>query len=928
MAKTVLGKVGMTPRGSYSNVTEYKRLDVVTYDGCSYVCLKTCTGIAVTNTEYWQLIAEKGIFTEQDKESFKQAVVAESKTEMDTYTNGKKTEIDNYVEDCEDDLKSTLDSYETTKETELNGVASDNISAFNRNAESKTSDFNTNATNKTNEFNTNATTKTTEFNDNATEKIEDFNSNVTNKTEDFDNNASQKTLDFNNNAVVKTNEFNENADEVINTNNKITKLIDTEFDTNEAEGTTIDVDDCAEWDGIIGVGGNTEQKQLSGKNLFGVEALSGTFKGVTYSIEDSEILLNGTTEISGSIQKIAFKKTLPQGSYHIKQTQLSGSHVNEPTSNHCLSCVISDGSNNKYADKWLEALDTNFTLDESKQLYFVIYLLAGSSYTNFKFGIQIEEGSTATEYEQYCGGQESPNPEYTQKIKVVKGDNVVKHVGKNLFDSSFEEKKQYGVTFTYEDGIVTIDGKSSNQGLLELKNNLINKLKKGNYTVIFKYISGTKEDGAIRISIGNSRMQPLVEDSNRHFSFVISNSSQNIVQSKSFDEDREINKWGVYINTNITFTNYKFRLYVVEGTYTSNTIPTYEPYREENYRFDLGGKNIFNKDVEKKNSYPSTGIGSVVNYTNSSATDTYVNCCFLEKGKTYTFSWKQDETPASTNKRIGCLVDDNNVILSTFDTWESSINHRTITPSVSGYLILPMDKNATDIQIEEGTVATEYSRYMQNPIELCKSGNYEDVLFKNVIGSKFYNAELEEGAWYKKCLINKINPNSSDVWQIQSINTNGFVNFKTFRTNDYIWNQSNYNRAKSICNAFTYDESTIANVSKEGVMLTDSQSLYIRISQNRFKTVEELKNFLDENKVFIYYIMKDAVYEKITDPTLISQLEALLKVQMYHGVNHFYVETDNLEPIMELTYKQSNKIKNEKQNARLDNIESRLALLE
>lgn len=60
MASTKIGKVSITLEGEYSSNKDYVRLDVVTYQGSSYVCKKACKGIAVSNTEYWQQIAQKG----------------------------------------------------------------------------------------------------------------------------------------------------------------------------------------------------------------------------------------------------------------------------------------------------------------------------------------------------------------------------------------------------------------------------------------------------------------------------------------------------------------------------------------------------------------------------------------------------------------------------------------------------------------------------------------------------------------------------------------------------------------------------------------------------------------------------------------------------------------------------------------------------
>lgn len=60
MTTKILGKVAITPKGEYNNATTYQNLDLITYQGGSYLALKETTGNLPTNNEYWQLIAEKG----------------------------------------------------------------------------------------------------------------------------------------------------------------------------------------------------------------------------------------------------------------------------------------------------------------------------------------------------------------------------------------------------------------------------------------------------------------------------------------------------------------------------------------------------------------------------------------------------------------------------------------------------------------------------------------------------------------------------------------------------------------------------------------------------------------------------------------------------------------------------------------------------
>lgn len=60
MATTNLGRVSIVPKGEWNSVTSYTKLDIVTYEGSSYLALQNNTNKAVSNTTYWQLVAEKG----------------------------------------------------------------------------------------------------------------------------------------------------------------------------------------------------------------------------------------------------------------------------------------------------------------------------------------------------------------------------------------------------------------------------------------------------------------------------------------------------------------------------------------------------------------------------------------------------------------------------------------------------------------------------------------------------------------------------------------------------------------------------------------------------------------------------------------------------------------------------------------------------
>ncbi len=213
MSKTILGKVSVVPKKIYSNTTTYKRLDIVTHEGSSYLCLKDCTGIEVTNTEYWQLLAKKGEKGNTGEQGIQgktgpqgpegkqgpQGIQGKTGPQGPAGRDGTNG-VDGYTP------QKGIDYFTEEEKTEFkNAVVAD----------SKT-DIDTHTANKIKEFNDNSTAKLKEYNDNATAKLKEYNDNDTAKTEAYNNNATEKINTFNSNAEAKLNEFNENAETLTN----------------------------------------------------------------------------------------------------------------------------------------------------------------------------------------------------------------------------------------------------------------------------------------------------------------------------------------------------------------------------------------------------------------------------------------------------------------------------------------------------------------------------------------------------------------------------------------------------------------------------------------------------------------------------------------------------------------------------------------
>ena len=62
MADTVLGKVSCVPRGDYNAGTTYYALDIVGYQGGSYLAMKESTGVTPSNDQVnWMQLSGPGL---------------------------------------------------------------------------------------------------------------------------------------------------------------------------------------------------------------------------------------------------------------------------------------------------------------------------------------------------------------------------------------------------------------------------------------------------------------------------------------------------------------------------------------------------------------------------------------------------------------------------------------------------------------------------------------------------------------------------------------------------------------------------------------------------------------------------------------------------------------------------------------------------
>lgn len=562
---TDIGKVAITPRKDYKNEQAYEWLDVVTYNGASYMCIAEdgCTGIVPTNTDYWQLLADKGHFTEEDKEEFKKAVVEESKTEINEHTGNKKTELNNYTTELEKSLENELDTYKTEKETQMDShkatleteMANKKDSLIEE-IETAQNGFDANVEEKTNTFNSNVETKTTEFNNNSNAKTEEFNNNSTEKINAFNSNAEEKIADYNAHVETLTSRIADLEEE----NSELVEQMP--WNTTEIQE-SIHVEDAARYSkNKLNVLGNLTQTTREGINLINTsEQLNNTVNGITkINNKDGSLTLKGTATAETKIQlRIG---TLAEGKYTYKcfgnQTDCVTSiyYVGNVTKENIRVFTVSADSTNNYVFMYIIAKDVTINVT-------IKPMLVKGEYTS----------DTFPNFEQYGA---MPSIEYPSTPIVATGVQTIRKCKKNLIPQPYNESviSHYGVSFSVNpDYSISINGTSTNTAcdfyLFGTRADLGNYLyfKKGVYALKnfekenVLYIAREKTLGAL---FGSSSIINALKKQNCYFYSLIVRIELNKTVNTTIYPQLEI----------------------------GDTATEYEPYSEETFALDLEDKEL------------------------------------------------------------------------------------------------------------------------------------------------------------------------------------------------------------------------------------------------------------------------------------------------------------------------------------------------
>ena len=152
-------------------------------------------------------------------------------------------------------------------------------------------------------------------------------------------------------------------------------------------------------------------------------------------------------------------------------------------------------------------------------------------------------------------------------------------------------------------------------------------------------------------------------------------------------------------------------------------------------------------------------------------------------------------------------------------------------------------------------------------IELAKIGTYRDYLWKN----------LTNGKWYKHSVIGKRIFDGTESWQIGQSGTANWY----YSISENIGGMTGSAVSQLKCNYYPYSSIT-STTTGEGIWYSSSS---VRIRYGTQDTPANFKTWLSTHNVLLYFILETETDTEITDTTLISQLEAIQKLQQITGTN-------------------------------------------
>ena len=501
--------------------------------------------------------------------------------------------------------------------------------------------------------------------------------------------------------------------------------------------------------------------------------------------------------------------------------------------------------------------------------------------------------------------------------------------GKNKFD--YEITTPYDGTVTNKITKAIIDGKSAfvssptaDTSIVALLhengffNNLVNGTK---YNVSFDIKATTN------LTVSNRNLYINKQYCTNTLPETITTSWQRCKNTFTFNSDNGVAVTHIYPTIPAGTTVYLANWQIEEGTVATD----YEPYGVQpspDYPSEIRS---VSGDVEVKVEGKNILKIKESSVTENGVTCSYTNNTLTAKGtgtldNTFTILGSQGIKRASRYYQ-SVIIDENNSILLKAGTYIISIagsgslvfcgklgdtlanltqinKGKPFTITEDKYLCIcvytgPKEVSlTTTVQLERGSVATEYEPYKGKTLSLPLG----DIELRSTPDGTRDTFERVDGVWNKVENVGSVIIDGSELWWGYSSN------------NKVFWNDlgnigiKGYSKGyvSKICNRFKYHAQSGNNSSLEDGLYENSSpttASQVVFHYSAITTVEDWKTWLSNNPTQIDYVLAEPTYTPITDQALISALDELEQLILHKGYNYITATSVNgVKAQLDLSY--------------------------
>lgn len=432
--------------------------------------------------------------------------------------------------------------------------------------------------------------------------------------------------------------------------------------------------------------------------------------------------------------------------------------------------------------------------------------------------------TASTSFEPYVGGQASPNPDYPQEIKNIKGVENIWFGG--------ESTTVNGVTFTKNaDGSYDITGTATaSADCINLVNIANAKLKNGiNYNLSINKLTNEKVSILTEAYIENwdsHVIGPLITSTTLSTNKII-NIKDNITRVR----------YVIRVEKGQTVNIKGLKIQLEEGSIAHNFVPNGSNYLQ----LENVGENILNIDETPFTVKKITSQGNVLYWSGYSGVNDFVK---VKEKTTYKFS--------SNEVNKVCYIDYYDKNKNYLSRTGTAVDYFT-TPENCKYIkfAINLELIPTNAQLREGTIIKPYEPYQKKIINIDLKGN-------NLCSDKEQTLKdelvIENG---KAKIIKKYDEVVLDGTETPVLSTT-FDTVAKFYFDKVI---SSIKNSQCSSNYFKWYQSQSTNIQFNNTtndieaihIRDDGTGIGIKINKSIASTVDELKTWLSNNPVKVQY---------------------------------------------------------------------------